>query len=183
MTDSSKEPIHGSTTGAGAPASSDRNSLTIGADGPIVLHDVHFLEQMAHFNREKVPERQPHAKGAGAFGVFETTADVSRYTKAALFQQGRDDRDAGALLHRRRRDGQPRHLARRARLLAEVLHRRGQLRPGRQQHAGLLRARPDEVSALHPQPEAPARLGPARQPHAVGLLDQQPGDPRTRSPT
>ena len=76
-----------STTGAGAPAPSDRNSLTIGPDGPILLHDVHFLEQMAHFNREKVPERQPHAKGAGAFGVFETTHDVSRYTKAALFQK------------------------------------------------------------------------------------------------
>ena len=46
-----------STTGAGAPAPSDRNSLTIGPDGPIVLHDVHFLEQMAHFNREKTIER------------------------------------------------------------------------------------------------------------------------------
>ena len=76
-----------STTGSGAPAPSDRNSLSIGPDGPIVLHDVHFLEQMAHFNREKVPERQPHAKGAGAFGVFVTTEDVSRYTKAA-FQDG-----------------------------------------------------------------------------------------------
>lgn len=77
-----------STTGTGAPAVSDRNSLTVGADGPILLHDVHFLEQMAHFNREKVPERQPHAKGGGAFGVFETTEDVSRYTRAALFQKG-----------------------------------------------------------------------------------------------
>ena len=77
-----------STTGSGAPAPSDRNSLTIGADGPIVLHDVHFLEQMAHFNREKVIERLPHAKGAGAFGEFETTEDVSAYTKAALFQKG-----------------------------------------------------------------------------------------------
>src|SRR5690606_8205271 len=78
----------GSTTGAGAPAPSDRNSLTIGPDGPILLHDVHFLEQMAHFNREKVIERQPHAKGSGAFGVFETTEDVSAWTKAALFQKG-----------------------------------------------------------------------------------------------
>jgi catalase len=78
-----------STTGAGAPAPSDRHSLTINPDGPILLHDVHFLEQMAHFNREKVPERQPHAKGAGAFGVFETTGDISAYTKAALFQPGR----------------------------------------------------------------------------------------------
>ncbi|MCC6720405.1 MAG: catalase [Acetobacteraceae bacterium] len=78
----------GSTMSTGAPADSDRNSLTTGADGPILLHDVHFLEQMAHFNREKVPERQPHAKGAGAFGVFETTHDLSAWTKAALFQPG-----------------------------------------------------------------------------------------------
>lgn len=78
----------GSTMSTGAPAPSDRNSLTLGPDGPILLHDVHFLEQMAHFNREKVPERQPHAKGSGAFGVFETTEDLSAYTKAALFQKG-----------------------------------------------------------------------------------------------
>ena len=172
----------GSTMSTGAPAPSDRNSLTIGPDGPILLHDVHFLEQMAHFNREKVPERQPHAKGAGAFGVFETTEDVSAYTKAALVPEGRDDRHARAFLHGGRRVGQPRHLARRARLLAEVLHRRRQLRPGRQQHADLLRARSDEVSALHPQPEAAARFRPARQSHAMGFLDQQSGDRRTRSP-
>lgn len=78
----------GSTTGAGGPAPSDRHSLSVGANGPLLLHDVHFLEQMAHFNREKVPERQPHAKGGGAFGVFETTEDVSQFTKAALFQKG-----------------------------------------------------------------------------------------------
>ena len=88
MSSSAKNSVSGSTTGSGAPAESDRNSLTIGADGPIVLHDVHFLEQMAHFNREKVPERQPHAKGSGAFGVLEITEDVSKYTKAALFQKG-----------------------------------------------------------------------------------------------
>jgi catalase len=85
---SNRAPKSGSTTGAGAPAPSDRNSLSVGTNGPILLHDVHFLEQMAHFNREKVPERQPHAKGAGAFGVFETTGDVSKHTKAALFQPG-----------------------------------------------------------------------------------------------
>lgn len=81
-------PFGGSTLSTGAPAPSDRHSLSVGPDGPIVLHDVHFLEQMAHFNREKVPERQPHAKGSGAFGVFQTTADVSAYTRAALFQKG-----------------------------------------------------------------------------------------------
>ena len=84
----SEQPTGRSTMSTGAPASSDRNSLTVGPDGPILLHDVHFLEQMAHFNREKVPERQPHAKGSGAFGVVQTTEDVSAYTKAALFQKG-----------------------------------------------------------------------------------------------
>ncbi|MDB5752273.1 MAG: katA [Ramlibacter sp.] len=83
-----KNPVPGSTTSSGAPAQSDRNSLTVGRDGPIVLHDVHFLEQMAHFNREKVIERQPHAKGSGAFGLLEVTEDVARYTKAALFRPG-----------------------------------------------------------------------------------------------
>jgi len=88
MMANSDVPSAPSTTGAGALAPSDRNSLSVGANGPLLLHDVHFLEQMAHFNREKVPERQPHAKGAGAFGTFETTEDVSRYTRAALFQKG-----------------------------------------------------------------------------------------------
>lgn len=88
MANHEARPYGGSTTGTGSPAPSDRNSLTIGADGPIVLHDQHFIEQMAHFNRERVPERNVHAKGSGAFGVFETTEDVSQYTKAALFQPG-----------------------------------------------------------------------------------------------
>jgi catalase len=84
----SEEARLGSQTENGAPATSDRNSLTIGPDGPIVLHDVHFLNQMAHFNRERIPERNVHAKGSGAFGELETTEDVSAYTKAALFQPG-----------------------------------------------------------------------------------------------
>ena len=66
----------GSTTGTGSPAPSDRNSLTIGPDGPILLHDHHFIEQMAHFNRERVPERNVHAKGSGAFGTFKVTQDI-----------------------------------------------------------------------------------------------------------
>ncbi|BDZ41783.1 catalase [Paraoerskovia sediminicola] len=72
----------------GAPAASDEHSLTVGTDGPIVLHDHYLIEQMAGFNREKIPERQPHAKGGGAFGRFEVTGDVSAYTKAGLFQPG-----------------------------------------------------------------------------------------------
>ncbi|MDX9833658.1 MAG: catalase, partial [Desulfobulbus sp.] len=77
-----------STTDAGIPVSSDEFSLTVGPDGPILMHDHHLMEQMAHFNREMIPDRQPHAKGSGAFGQFEVTADISAYTKAALFQPG-----------------------------------------------------------------------------------------------
>ncbi|MGC3874919.1 catalase [Halomonas sp. GXIMD04776] len=76
------------TTDAGIPVASDERSLSVGPDGPIVLHDHYLIEQMAQFNRERIPERQPHAKGSGAFGHFETTEDVSQYTKAALFQPG-----------------------------------------------------------------------------------------------
>jgi catalase len=76
------------TTDAGIPVESDEHSLTIGPDGPILLHDHYLIEQMAAFNRERVPERQPHAKGSGAFGSFTVTHDVSAYTKAAVFQPG-----------------------------------------------------------------------------------------------
>ncbi|QNF93002.1 catalase [Janibacter sp. YB324] len=77
-----------STQVNGAPAVSDRNSLSVGSNGPLLLHDTHLVDTLAHFNRENIPERKPHAKGSGAFGHFEATADVSQYTKAALFQQG-----------------------------------------------------------------------------------------------
>src|ERR1700760_1769581 len=76
------------TTDAGIPVASDGQSLTVGPDGPILLHDHYLIEQMANFNRERIPERQPHAKGSGAFGYFEVTHDVSQYTRAAVFQPG-----------------------------------------------------------------------------------------------
>jgi catalase len=76
------------TTDAGIPVASDEHSLTVGPDGPILLHDHYLIEQMAQFNRERIPERQPHAKGGGAFGEFVVTEDVSRFTKAAVFQPG-----------------------------------------------------------------------------------------------
>jgi catalase len=76
------------TTDAGIPVPSDDHSLTVGPDGPVLLHDHYLIEQMAQFNRERIPERQPHAKGSGAFGHFEVTNDVSAYTKAAVFQPG-----------------------------------------------------------------------------------------------
>ena len=85
---SDEKPVPPTTTDAGIPVQSDEHSLTVGPDGPIVLHDHYLLEQMANFNRERIPERQPHAKGSGAFGYFEVTQDVSKYTKAKVFQPG-----------------------------------------------------------------------------------------------
>ncbi|MDN6180190.1 MAG: catalase [Halomonas subglaciescola] len=85
MSDDKRKPT---TTDAGIPVASDEHSLTVGPNGPIALHDHYLIEQMATFNRERIPERQPHAKGSGAFGHFEVTEDVSRYTKAAVFQPG-----------------------------------------------------------------------------------------------
>jgi catalase len=76
------------TTDAGIPVESDAYSLNAGADGPVLLQDGYLTEQMARWNRERIPERQPHAKGSGALGRLEVTADVSDYTKAALFQPG-----------------------------------------------------------------------------------------------
>ncbi|MEU7144916.1 catalase [Nocardia sp. NPDC046473] len=77
------------TDDAGIPVPSDEHSLTVGADGPILLNDAYLIEKMAAFNRERVPERQPHAKGGGAFGTFEVTNDVSAYTRADVFQPGK----------------------------------------------------------------------------------------------
>ncbi|MFJ7753137.1 catalase KatA [Peribacillus muralis] len=73
------------TTSWGAPVGDNQNSITAGQRGPVLIQDVHLLEKLAHFNRERVPERVVHAKGAGAFGTFEVTNDLSQYTKAKLF--------------------------------------------------------------------------------------------------
>jgi catalase len=84
----SNQQLNPTTTDAGIPVASDDHSLTVGTDGPILLQDHYLIEQMANFNRERIPERQPHAKGSGAFGHFEVTGDVSAYTRAAVFQPG-----------------------------------------------------------------------------------------------
>ena len=64
------------TTADGAPVYDNQNSATAGEFGPVLIQDVHLLEKLAHFNRERVPERVVHAKGAGAHGVFKVTNDV-----------------------------------------------------------------------------------------------------------
>lgn len=73
------------TTAAGIPVADNQNSLTAGPRGPVLMGDYQLIEKMAHFNRERVPERVVHAKGAGAHGKFIVTGDLARYTCAKLF--------------------------------------------------------------------------------------------------
>jgi catalase len=80
-----KQPI--TTNNFGSPAPSDEYSLTVGAGGPNLLQDSYLIEKLAHFVRERIPDRVYHVKGGGAFGYFEVTADVSQWTKAAFLNK------------------------------------------------------------------------------------------------
>lgn len=75
------------TTGFGMPVDDDINSQTAGKKGPVLVQDVHLIEKLAHFDRERIPERVVHAKGAGAFGYFEVTNDVKKYTRAKFLSE------------------------------------------------------------------------------------------------
>jgi len=75
------------TNNVGAPVSDNQNVMTAGPRGPMLLQDTWFLEKLAHFDREVIPERRMHAKGSGAFGVFTVTNDITQYTKAKIFSE------------------------------------------------------------------------------------------------
>jgi catalase len=75
------------TTASGIPVADHQNSLTAGPRGPVLLQDFHLIEKLQHFNRERIPERVVHAKGSGAYGTFTVTHDITRYTKARLFER------------------------------------------------------------------------------------------------
>jgi catalase len=75
------------TTAFGIPVGDDQNTMTAGNRGPVLMQDVHLLEKLSHFDRERIPERVVHAKGAGAGGYFEVTADVTKYTKAKFLSE------------------------------------------------------------------------------------------------
>lgn len=75
------------TTNQGVPIGDNQNSKTAGARGPTLLEDYQLLEKLAHFDRERIPERVVHARGAGAHGVFKVENGMKRYTKAAFLQE------------------------------------------------------------------------------------------------
>ena len=153
------------TTDAGIPVESDEHSLTVGPDGPILLQDHYLIEQMANFNRERIPERQPHAKGGGAFGHFQVTNDVSAYTKAAAFSPGPADTSVLTVVRAGvRTPGAIRGFA--LKFTPEgnydmVGNNTPPIRDPQFQH--------------HPVAEAPRGQQPARPRHAVGFLDPVSG--------
>lgn len=75
------------TSNAGCPVSDNQNVMTAGPRGPQLLQDVWFLEKLAHFDREVIPERRMHAKGSAGYGTFTVTNDISRYTRAKIFSE------------------------------------------------------------------------------------------------
>merc|ERR1712159_700542 len=75
------------TTSSGSPIDNNQNSMTAGPKGPVLLQDFNLIDKLAHFDRERIPERVVHAKGAGAHGYFEVTHDITKYTKAKFLNQ------------------------------------------------------------------------------------------------
>ena len=75
------------TTGFGTPVDNDLNSMTAGPKGPVLVQDVHLIDKLSHFDRERIPERVVHAKGAGAHGYFEVSRDVTKYTRAKFLSK------------------------------------------------------------------------------------------------
>jgi catalase len=75
------------TTSQGMPVDNDLSSITAGPKGPTLVQDVHLVDKLTHFDRERIPERVVHAKGAGAHGYFEVTHDVTSYTRAAFLSK------------------------------------------------------------------------------------------------
>jgi catalase len=74
------------TTNQGTPIADDQNMLRVGARGPALLEDFHFLEKMTHFDHERIPERIVHARGSAAHGTFRPTKAGAKYSRAALFR-------------------------------------------------------------------------------------------------
>ncbi|KAF2099930.1 putative catalase [Rhizodiscina lignyota] len=75
------------TTSSGRPISYATASQRLGNNGPILLQDFHLIDLLAHFDRERIPERVVHAKGAGAYGEFEVTHDITDICSADLFSE------------------------------------------------------------------------------------------------
>ena len=75
------------TTNQGVPIENDQDQLKLGDRGPTLMEDFHFREKLTHFDHERIPERVVHAKGSGAYGYLQVTADVTQWTRAAFLRE------------------------------------------------------------------------------------------------
>ena len=139
------------TTNLGVPIGDNQNSLKAGLRGPTLLEDFILREKITHFDHERIPERIVHARGFGRARLLRMLqVDEELHARVGLRRGRQADTGVRPLLDRRRRARLDRHRARCPRLRREVLHRRGQLGPRRQQHPGVLHPGCDEV----PRPRA-----------------------------
>ncbi len=77
----------------GAPVGEDNLSRSVGQNGPLTADNFYLFEKLAHFNRERIPERVVHARGTGAYGKFRLTRDLSDYTVASFLQNAGSETD------------------------------------------------------------------------------------------
>ena len=159
------------TTRQGHPVQNNQQQRTVGTRGPATMENYHFLEKISHFDRERIPERVVHARGFVAHGDFEAYGTIgdepaSTYTRAKLFQtKGTKTPVSGPVLDGHRRAGLLGGGPGPARLRGQVPHRGRQLGPGRQQPAGLLHPRRDQVPGRDPRPQArPGDVPPGAEP-------------------
>lgn len=129
------------TTSNGCPVQDPESSQRVGQNGPLLLQDFHLIDLLAHFDRERIPERVVHAKGAGAYGEFEVTHDISDLVCAGHFRDvfiqpltisldlaghahrcWQEDQMCCTIFDRRGRKGLPRFCERSSRLFRQVLH-------------------------------------------------------------
>ena len=151
------------TFAAGAPVESNQDSMTVGPRGPMLLQDVWFLEKLAHFDREVIPERRMHAKGSGAHGVFTVTHDISKYSKAKIFSEIGKKTEMFARFST--------VAGERGAADAERDIRRRQLGHGRQQHPGILLPRSAQIPGSEPCSQARPAHQHAQPQHQLGLLE------------
>ena len=169
------------TTNQGLPVADDNNSLRAGIRGPSLIEDLYLREKINHFDHERIPERVVHARGAAAHGYFECTHPMGESHRAGLFARPRGRKTPvfvrfSTVAGSRGSPDTPRDV----RGFGQVLHRRGRVGHGRQQHPGVLHPGRDQVPRPDPRREARAGqrdpAGPERARHVLRLRQPDAGD-------
>ena len=160
------------TTAAGAPVVDNQNVMTAGPRGPALLQDVWFLEKLAHFDREVIPERRMHAKGSGAYGTFTVTHDITRYTKAKIFSKVGKKTELFTRFSTVAGERGAADAERDIRGFAVKFYtEEGNWDLVGNNTPGLLPARPAQVPGPQPRRQARPSHQPAQRPQQLGLLD------------